>query len=176
MTQRCPSSRASAADPATGLYLAPNQRSKFRLEKYSCEKIIKCFAYRRLPLASSADDTSRWPCPRRCEEGGVDCKVYRFRGSIGINQEMSLIVFIRRLSSCVNAHPPKSIVQHPEKRARQQLLVEDAAYHLNSSPGLSATRPLRDRAGSTLRLDADPIVNSVADPLLAAKVSFGCLH
>src|SRR5947209_3271498 len=43
-------------------------------------------------------------------------------------------------------------------------------------PGSQATRPLRARTGSTFRLDADSIIDGVADPLLAAKVSFGCLH
>jgi hypothetical protein len=42
--------------------------------------------------------------------------------------------------------------------------------------GLSGTRPLRARTGSAFRLDADSIIDGVANPLLAAKVSFGCLH
>lgn len=40
----------------------------------------------------------------------------------------------------------------------------------------SATRPLRVRTSARFRLDSDSIVDGIADPLLAAKVSFGCLH
>jgi hypothetical protein len=40
----------------------------------------------------------------------------------------------------------------------------------------SAIRPLRARTDSTFRLHADSIIDGVADPLLAVKVSFGCLH
>jgi hypothetical protein len=35
---------------------------------------------------------------------------------------------------------------------------------------------LRALPGSTFRLDTDSIIDSVADPLLAAKVSLGCLY
>ncbi len=42
--------------------------------------------------------------------------------------------------------------------------------------GRSATRPLRVRAVSKFRLDADSIINGVADPLFASEISLGCLH
>jgi hypothetical protein len=40
---------------------------------------------------------------------------------------------------------------------------------------LSGTRPLRVGSSPMSRLDADSMIHSIADPLLAAKVSFRCL-
>jgi hypothetical protein len=40
----------------------------------------------------------------------------------------------------------------------------------------SATRALTIRTHSTFRLNPDPIINGVANPLLAAKITFGRLH
>jgi hypothetical protein len=57
--------------------------------------------------------------------------------------------------------------------ARDRLLQFLFSHSLR---GLSAIRPLRARTDSTFRLDSDSIGDGVADPLLAAKVSFGCLH
>ena len=41
---------------------------------------------------------------------------------------------------------------------------------------LAATLPLRARTGSTFRMNPVSVVDGIADPLLAAKVSFGGLH
>jgi hypothetical protein len=43
-------------------------------------------------------------------------------------------------------------------------------------PVSSATRPLAVRTHSAIRLNPDAIVDGVANPLLAAKVSLGCLY
>jgi len=42
--------------------------------------------------------------------------------------------------------------------------------------GLSAIRPLHVRAASKFRLNADSIIDGVANPLLAVKISLGGLH
>src|SRR3954468_23508894 len=50
------------------------------------------------------------------------------------------------------------------------------AEGLQAMSSWSATPGLPARTDSMFRLDADSIIDGLADPLLEAKVSFSCLH
>jgi len=76
---------------------------------------------------------------------------------------------------CREMKPPKaSEPRLPHSSDLQRTLYHKAKRQL--SRRLSAIRPLRAGTVVTSQLDPDSIVNGVADPLLASKVSFGCLQ